>query len=115
MIPQTILVIDDEIDTRAALSDALEDAGYRVLLAANGREGLALLPGLTRPCGVILDLTMPVLNGLDLFRIIKATPALADIPVVISTADPSRVPKGVTLMKKPVSVERLLTTVAALF
>lgn len=112
---RTVLVIDDEVDTREAVSEALEDAGYRVVLAANGKEGLDLLAALTRPCGVVLDLTMPVMDGVELYRIMKATPGLEDIPVVISTADPARVPKGVTLMKKPVSLERLLTAVAALF
>jgi CheY-like chemotaxis protein len=111
----TVLVIDDEIDARAALCDALVDAGYRVFLAANGKEGLHHLPGLQKPLGVILDLTMPLMNGVELYEIMKATPALADIPVVISTSDPERAPKGVPLLKKPVSLERLLETVAQLF
>ena len=112
--PSTILVIDDECDTRAALSDALEDSGYVVLVAANGQEGLDLLPSLSEPCAVILDLTMPVMNGVELYRIMKATPALAGIPVLISTADPGRAPKGARLMTKPVTLERLLVAVAAM-
>jgi CheY-like chemotaxis protein len=111
----TILVVDDEVDTRAALSEALVDAGYQVVLAANGRDGLQLLPSLRRPLGVILDLTMPTMSGLELYRIMKATPMLADIPVVISTSDPARAPRGVPLMRKPVSLERLLAAVARLF
>jgi len=111
----TVLVVDDEADTRAALSEALADAGYQVLLAANGKEGLALLAGLKRPCAVILDLTMPVMSGIELYGLMKATPALADIPVLISTADTARVPVGLPLMKKPVSLERLLAAVARLF
>lgn len=112
---QTILVVDDEVDMRAALSEALVDAGYRVVLAANGKEGLHLLPSLTKPLGVVLDLIMPAMSGLELYRIMQATPALADIPVLISTADPTRAPKGALLMKKPVSLERLLAAVARLF
>ena len=111
----SVLVVDDEADMRDALGEALEDAGYRVFHAANGAEGLELLCDLAGPCAVILDLTMPVMNGIELYRIMKETPALADIPVVVSTTDPSRAPKGVPLMKKPVSLESLLTTVAALF
>lgn len=111
----TILVVDDEVDTRAALSEALVDAGYRVVLAANGRDGLQLLPSLPKPLGVILDLTMPFMSGLELYQIMQATPTLADIPVVISTSDPARAPKGVPLVRKPVSLERLLAAVARLF
>ena len=111
----SVLVVDDEPDMRDAMTEALEDAGYRVFGAANGKEGLELLGGLTGSRAVILDLTMPVMDGVDLYRIMKATPALADIPVVVSTADPARAPSGVPLMKKPVSLERLLVAVAALF
>jgi CheY-like chemotaxis protein len=112
---QTILVVDDEVDMGTALSEALVDAGYRVVLAANGRAGLELLPKLPKPLGVILDIIMPVMSGLELYQIMKATPTLADIPVLISTADPGRAPKGAPLIKKPVSLERLLAAVARLF
>jgi CheY-like chemotaxis protein len=112
---QTILVVDDEVDMGTAVSEALVGAGYRVVLAANGRDGLELLPRLTKPLAVILDIIMPVMSGLELYEIMKATPALADIPVLISTADPARAPKGAPLMKKPISLERLLAAVARLF
>jgi len=113
--PGTIVVVDDDIDARDALSEALRDEGYEVYLAANGQEGLFLLRRLPFPLGVILDVTMPIMNGLELHRIMKATPALADIPVMISTADPASAPPGVPLVQKPVSLERLLAAVAALF
>ena len=111
----TIVVVDDETDTREALGEALRDEGYEVFLAANGQEGLSLLRRLASPLGVILDVTMPVMSGLELYWIMKATPALADIPVMISTGDPARVPPGVPLVQKPVSLERLLAAVADLF
>jgi len=111
----SVLVVDDEPDMRDAVTEALEDAGYQVFGAANGKEGLALMGALSEPRAVILDLMMPVIDGIDVYRIMKETPALADIPVVVSTSDPSRAPKGVPLMKKPVSLERLLMAVAALF
>ena len=110
-----IVVVDDEIDAREALGEALRDEGYEVFLAANGQEGLFLLRRLASPLGVILDVTMPVMNGLELYRIMKATPALADIPVMISTGDPASVPPGVPLVQKPVSLERFLAAVADLF
>ena len=112
---RTVLVVDDEFDIRESLRDALKDEGYDVLLASNGREALDLLPRLPRPCAVILDILMPVMNGADAFRTIRANPALADIPILISTSDPSRAPASATAMKKPVSLDRLLSMVERLF
>lgn len=111
----TILVVDDEKDIRESLRDALGDEGYAVRLASNGREALDLLTNLNRPGGIILDLTMPVMNGIEFYNAMRAVPALADIPVVISTSDPSRAPSGVPVMRKPANLEQLLAMVAALF
>jgi two-component system, sensor histidine kinase and response regulator len=112
---RTVLVVDDEIDIRESLRDALRDEGYDVHLACNGQEALDLLPQLPRPCAVILDILMPVMGGADAFRAIRATPSLADVPILVSTSDPSRAPASALVMKKPISLERLLATVDALF
>ena len=112
--PNTILVVDDDADIRESLRDALGDEGYAVRLASNGKEALELLTTLKRPRGIILDLTMPVMSGTEFYQAMRAVPALADIPVLISTSDPSHAPTGVPVMKKPVSLKRLLATVAAL-
>jgi CheY-like chemotaxis protein len=110
----TVLVVDDDDDLRESLRDALADEGYTVAQAANGREALALLPDLKRPCGIILDIAMPVMNGTQFYQAMRASPASADIPVVILACDPSAAPPGLPRMKKT-SLDRLLTTVAALF
>ena len=112
---RTVLVVDDEADIRESLRDALKDEGYDVLLASNGQEALDLLPAVPRPCAVILDILMPVMSGADAFRTIRATPSLADIPILISTSDPSRAPTAATVMKKPISLDRLLSMVDRLF
>jgi two-component system, sensor histidine kinase and response regulator len=112
---KTVLIVDDEPDIRESLREALEEEGYAVVEAANGKEALALLPDLPRPCALILDIIMPVMSGNELYAAMQADPALADIPLVVSTSDPSRAPSGVLLMKKPVHFSRLLTTVAGLF
>jgi two-component system, sensor histidine kinase and response regulator len=113
--PRTILVVDDEVDIRESLRDALKDEGYEVHLASNGQEALDLLPTLPRPCAVILDILMPIMNGADAFRAIRATPSLSDIPILVSTSDPSRAPPTAAVMKKPISLERLLASVDGLF
>ncbi len=115
MSQKTVLIVDDELDIRESLADALTYEGYSVQMATNGKEALALLPKLPRPCVVILDIIMPVMNGDEAYRAIRATPELADIPILISTSDPSRAPSNATVMKKPINLDRLLTTIAALF
>jgi len=112
---RTVLVVDDEADIRESLRDILEDEGYRVRLAANGQEALAQLRVLQRPCAVILDIMMPVMNGAELYAAMKADPSLADLPLVISTSDPTQAPRGSLIMKKPLDVGRLLRTLAKMF
>ena len=112
---KTVLVVDDEADIRDSLKEALLDEGYEVVTAANGQQALALLPALPRPCAVILDIIMPSMSGLELYAAMRAIPGLADIPVVVSTSDPSRAPSGVMIMKKPINLGRLLRTIEALF
>jgi CheY-like chemotaxis protein len=110
----TILVVDDDADLRDALHDVLREEGYAVVLASNGREALRLLPTLKRPCGILLDIAMPVMNGTEFFDAMSGLPAFADIPVVVLTSDLSRAPIGLPKMIK-ISLERLLAMVAALF
>lgn len=109
-----ILVVDDDTDLRESLGDVLRGEGYAVTLAANGREALALLPGLKRPCAVVLDMEMPVMNGIEFYRAMSGVPALADIPVGILSCDPALAPSGLPKMKKT-NVEQLLTMVSGLF
>jgi two-component system, chemotaxis family, chemotaxis protein CheY len=113
--PKSILVVDDDTDIRESLRDALGDEGYTVLVASNGMEALELLPTLKKPFGIILDLNMPVMNGAAFYRAMRAVPAWADVPVVISSSAPSTAPRGVPVMKKPVNLTRLIAAVAALF
>jgi CheY-like chemotaxis protein len=112
---RTVLVVDDEADIRDSLKEALVDEGYQVEVAANGRQALDMLPQLARPCAVILDIIMPIMSGVEFYAAMRAIPGLSDIPVVVSTSDPSRAPSGVLIMRKPINLGRLLTTVDALF
>jgi CheY-like chemotaxis protein len=111
---QTVLVVDDEADIRESLRDVLEDEGYAVALAENGHRGLEVLRCTPRPSAVILDMIMPVMGGDELYAAMKNDPELTDIPVLVSTSDPSSAPSGVLIMKKPINVQRLLKVLAAL-
>lgn len=109
---KTIVVVDDEPGYCETIKDLLEDEGYAVETAADGRAGLDLLRRLpARPCLLLLDLSMPLLDGGTVYREMQADPRLAPIPVVIATSDPTRAPSGVRVMPKPLTVERLLQAV----
>ena len=106
-----VMIVDDEIDIRESLQDFFEDKGYVVDAASNGSEALARLSGSDLPCVVILDLLMPVLDGIMTYAAMQQDARLARLPVIISTSDPGRAPHGVLIMKKPINLQRLLTVV----
>jgi CheY-like chemotaxis protein len=82
-----IFLVEDDADIREDLSELLRGEGYRVVSAPNGAEALALLRRLVgqgeRPCVVLLDLMMPVMDGWTMRRAMIGDPALHDLPVVL--------------------------------
>ena len=110
-----MLIVDDEVEHLDSLSEAFQDEGYEVVTAVNGNDALKKLESIGRPCVAVLDLAMPEMSGNELFDRMSADPRLADIPVLISTSDPSRSPKGLPLIKKPINLERMLAAVQRLF
>lgn len=98
-----VLVVDDEADIRETLREAVEMVGCTAVLAANGADALKLLREST-PCLMILDLIMPVMTGEELLEIMRQQPALAELPVLISTSAPQRAPAGVPVLPKPIDL-----------
>ena len=84
-MPLTILVVDDDLGTRLAISTFLEAAGYSVVAAENGVEGLKLV-GQCQPHLIVTDVTMPQMDGYELIRQVRLRPALRLLPVVFLTA-----------------------------
>jgi CheY-like chemotaxis protein len=82
---QTILVVDDELGAIEVVATALEDEGYRVLSAANGRHGLEKLAEGTVDLAVI-DFMMPLMDGVGMGRTMKEDPALRNIPIIMMSA-----------------------------
>ena len=82
---KSVLVIDDEPDVRLFLGTVLEDAGFEVALAGNGKEALERMTE-KKPDVISLDLVMPKMSGLKFYRYIQKNKDRAGIPVVVVTA-----------------------------
>jgi DNA-binding response OmpR family regulator len=113
-----ILVVDDETTLRETLAEALEQEGFRVTTAADGREALARFRS-DRPDLVLLDLMLPELSGIEVCRIIRAE---SGVPIVMLTAKDSEIDKVVGLelgaddyVTKPFSVRELSARIRAIF
>jgi CheY-like chemotaxis protein len=112
-----ILIIDDDAELRVAVAEALQQCGFQVATAGNGREGLDLLRRGSVPRLILLDLIMPVMNGWQFCSAKKADPALADIPVIALSAAAKRDPASPyyvdvqEVIPKPVEFDQLLSAV----
>ena len=83
--PATVLVVDDEGNTRELLKEMLESDGYIPVLAANGKEALEALAQISASA-ILLDLIMPEMDGFELLLRMKEDPGLRNIPVLVLTA-----------------------------
>jgi len=83
-MPKILLIEDNEMN-RDMLSRRLEKRGYAVILAVDGAEGVAKARS-ESPDLILMDMSLPVLDGWDATRQIKAVPSLASIPVIALTA-----------------------------
>jgi two-component system sensor histidine kinase/response regulator len=111
-----LLIVDADPHVRDALEKALEEEGHEVTSATNGQEALDLVRrGELRPDAVILDLVLPVVDGVRVYQALQADAATASIPVIVSTSHPERAPAGAIALRKPLELDRLLDTVAGLW
>jgi CheY-like chemotaxis protein len=108
-----VYVVEDDSELRHTLGEALEAQGYRVVATANGAEALAALRSDdARPCLILLDLMMPVMNGYEFRKEQRADPALAGIPVVVISAHARNGFDADAFLPKPVALRRLLAVIA---
>lgn len=109
---RSILLVEDDELIRRAIQMVLEWEGYRVDCASNGQEALDYLRAGNRPCLILLDLMMPVLDG-EQFRHEQASdPELASIPVIIvSAASFAEAINAVRHIRKPFEVQELLDAI----
>jgi two-component system cell cycle sensor histidine kinase/response regulator CckA len=111
---EQILLVEDDRSIRAALQGILEDEGYAVTTAENGRQALERLRSAAAPALIVLDLRMPVMDGWEFRAAQKSDPALARIPVLAVSADGSAKAAAIdaeAYLRKPLSTEALLNTI----
>lgn len=113
-----VLVVDDEPAIRTVIGQVLREAGYAVVLAANGADALEQMRE-QPPDGVLLDLHMPILDGAAFLRARRDVADFADIPVALITSDrnPRLVGDGLGVkacLPKPFELDELLDAVDGL-
>jgi len=115
-----ILFVEDNEMNRDMLSRRLQRKGYEVVMAVDGAEGVAMAAS-THPDLILMDMSLPVLNGWDATRRVKADPALAGIPVIALTAHAMAEDREQALAAgcddydtKPIELPRLLAKIERL-
>lgn len=112
---KSILIIEDDASIRFSLQEVLESEGHKVILAENGQVGLDYLQaGLN--CGVILlDLSMPVMDGHTFLLRFREHFPTSDLPIIVMTAaGTSVIPKDHPqkhLLRKPMDIDKLMNVV----
>ncbi len=110
-----VLIVEDDEDIRDFMDVLLRANGYETMTAANGAIGLEVM-GHRRPCVVLLDIQMPVMDGWTFRERQLASPNLADVPVVAVSAifDPKEVRDRLAIpcLSKPVNLDDVLAQVS---
>lgn len=111
-----VLVVDDDRELRETVRDILEGEGFTTATAADGEEALAYLRAAAAPDLILLDLSMPIMDGVTFREEQRKDPSLATIPVVVfsaaaSVADRVRDLEVDGVLKKPIKLDQLIGTV----
>jgi len=107
-----VLVVEDDAEVRESMMRLLQHEGYQAVGAANGQEAFALIRAGARPCLILLDLGMPVMDGREFRATQLRDEKLAVIPVVVFSARPDAEEiatsiSAVAALRKPVRFEHL--------
>lgn len=113
----SVLIVDDDADIREALVDVLTDHGYPSHAVAHGAAALAVLKSGMRPCLILLDLMMPVMDGVTFRQQQLADPDLKELPVLVISAGTGLSAHAAALgavesLRKPIDLDKLLAAVA---
>jgi len=111
-----VLVVEDDVDVRTALQLVLQHAAFPVVSAEHGADALAKLRAGLRPCLILLDSRMPVMDGRAFRKAQLADEQLREVPVVMYSADPSASSEGLQVarfLRKPLDFDDLVRVVEA--
>ncbi len=111
------MIVEDDVDLRDALVDALGEEGIRVAVAGDGLEALERLRAGALPTVVLLDLRLPVLSGEEFLREIRADPRLENLPVITMTSGVDTTPDSEVIgrLHKPFDLAELRAIILSLF
>ena len=113
----SVLVVEDNDDVREMMAVTLELEGHHVSTAINGADALEKLHHGERPCVILLDLMMPVMNGWEFRRALDLDPVLRDVPVVVvsaATGEMANRARAAAHLPKPLDMDQLLEIVGDL-
>lgn len=121
-----VLVVDDELDMRTFITTLLETSGFKPIAATDGVEGLEAARS-RKPAVIILDVMMPNLSGISMYRDLKNDPELKDIPVIMLSAlskktffhsqevldeyKSEKIPEPAAYIEKPADADELLEAI----
>ena len=107
-------MVEDDAELRESLCEYLREEGSTPMARADGAEALARAH-ICRPDAIVLDLMMPVMDGLQLMEALSDDPDLADIPIFVVSGRAQDAPhtERVSVFSKPVDVEALLRALQA--
>lgn len=107
---KSVLIVEDDESIRTILSEIIQDEGYQVFTAENGAAGLKILDSIPRPCLILLDFMMPVMNGKEFMEKKRQNDLIAAIPVVLVSAfeDRSKAIGAVGFVRKPIDFDCLM-------
>lgn len=88
--PALILIVEDNVETRDVLQRILVMQGYRVVGTRNGLDALTYLEAGAMPAAIILDIAMPIMDGITFSQKLRAVERWAHIPVIVYTAMPTK-------------------------
>ena len=109
--PRSILIVEDSEPIRTTFRLALEWEGYEVFTAQNGEEALTVLRSIPPPGLILLDLSMPVMDGEQFIAQRNTNATLAKIPTIVLTAagNSQTIAGAEKVVSKPIELDALLT------
>ena len=115
-----ILLVEDNEMNRDMLSRRLQRRGYEVIIAVDGQQGVSMAQSQS-PDVILMDMSLPVMDGWEATRILKSSPATKDLPIIALTAHAMSTDRDKALEAgcddydtKPIELTRLLAKIEAL-